>query len=159
MWNFNCIWTRIAKYEAEQSKMWKKIERVKNKILFPEQKKSEEMFEDLCYTVNNLLGKLGVHTLINESYTPYNFFYFLCIVKTAMYLSFNFYDIYWFRDDYERATFCVVTLGMVRKTLNSGIHCIFQIFFSFFQGISGNAIIRFKCIKFSCIVKPYLGNH
>lgn len=133
------------------------FEKLKKTIFFPKGMKNEEMFQNLFYTVNFLAGKLGSNIFLKENFTPRNFLYFLCIVKITMYISFNFYDIYLFRDDISRATFCVVTLGMVNIQCCLILPAIFDTLFS--AGIPGTLYRMLDSIKFQWISEFHIGNN
>jgi hypothetical protein len=85
---------------------------IRKKYFFPENATFTQMFDESLKLVKNGPKLLGIN-IFDENHNYFNCLFLILIFDIVTYMGINFYDIYLFRDDMVRDTFCLVTLGMV----------------------------------------------
>jgi hypothetical protein len=85
---------------------------IRKKYFFPENATLSQMFDENFKLVKNGQKVLGMN-VFDENHNYFNFLFVVLICDIVTYMGINFYDIYLFRNDMVRDTFCLVTLGMV----------------------------------------------
>ena len=89
-----------------------KVRKPTKSFFFKAHEKADEMFrKSLKKTVAPFFRCVGWN-IFSTNFTVHTFIFYGLFFDIVSYFIINFYNIYLFREDFIRSTFCVVTLGM-----------------------------------------------
>jgi hypothetical protein len=81
-------------------------------IFYSEKMNLSQMIDKSMNLAENIPKIIGIN-VFDENHNYFNLLFVILLLDIVSYLGISFYDIYLFREDLVRVTFCIVTLGMV----------------------------------------------
>ena len=88
-----------------------KIKKPSKTFFFKVDDQADEMFRKALEMTDIFTRRMGCD-IFSETFTVKTFLFYALVTNMFLYFIISFYNIYIFRDDLIRSTFCVVTLGM-----------------------------------------------